>query len=85
MSFLRFLGFEAVSRADVLRPKMLKFDLCLEFSARVGAGLGDVMVVGDGVDLSSGSSYSMWRLESVKSASADDGLTLIGPIGVSGG
>ena len=85
MSFLRFLGFEAVSRADVLRPKMLKFGFCLKPSARVGAGLGDVVAVGDGVDLSSGSSYAMWRLESVKSASTDDGLTLVEPIGVSGG
>ena len=50
-SFLCFLGFEAVSRADVLRPKILKFDFRLEYSARVGAGLGDVVVVGDGVDL----------------------------------
>jgi hypothetical protein len=71
MSFLRFLGFEAVSRAEVLRPKMLKFDFCLELSVRPGPRLGDVVVVGDGEDLSSGSSYS---------ASADDGFTLCEPV-----
>lgn len=77
-SFLCFLGFEAVSRTDVLQPKISKFDFLLESSARVGAGLGDVVIVGDGVDLSSGSTYSMWRLISAESAST-------GRVGVSGG
>ena len=84
-SFLCLLGFEVVSRADVLRPKMLKFDFRLESSARVGAGLGDVVVVSDGVDSLSGSTYSRWRLASVKSASTDDGLTRSGTVCVSGG
>lgn len=85
MSFLRFLGFEAVSRADVLRPKMLKFDLCLELGACFGVGLADLVVVGEGVDLSSGSMYSMWRLVSAESASMDDVLTSYRLAGVSGG
>lgn len=85
MSFLRFLGFEAVSRADVLRPKMLKFDLCLELGACFGVGLVDLVVAGDGVDLSSGRAYSMWRLVSAESASMDDDFTSYGLVGVSGG
>lgn len=76
MSFLRFLGFEAVSRAEALRPKMLKPDLCLEPSVRAGAGLGDVVVSGDGDDLSSGGSYPMWRLVSAELGSTDGDLTL---------
>lgn len=83
-SFLGSLGFEAVSRADVLRPKMLKFDFCLELGARFGVGLADLVVVDDGVDLSSGSTYSMWRLVSAELASTDDGLTSYRLVGVSG-
>jgi hypothetical protein len=41
-----------------------------------GAGLGDVVVVGDGDDLSSGSSYPMWRLVSAELGSTDGDLTL---------
>lgn len=84
-SFLCLLGFEAVSRADVLRPKILKLGFCFELSARFGSGLGDLVVVGDSEDLSSGSTYSMWRLVFAESASKGDGLASSGVVGVIGG
>ena len=69
----------------MLRPKRLKLDLCLERSARFGAGLGDLEVVGDGVDLPSDSVDSTWRLDSAESRSKGDGIASFGPVGVSGG
>lgn len=72
----------------MLLPKKLEFAFCLELSVRAGAGLGDLVVVGEGmvfVSSPSGTGYSMWRVGVAESGSTREDLAPSEAVDVSGG